>query len=82
MNNKLLASLVFNLGLTVLGVPGALAAEAAGTCRKSGDQIQVSGASSAERKTDCEQQGGTWASAAAQSDASSTRQSAGGGGGW
>ena len=81
MNNKLLTGLVLNVSLAVLFAPNTWAAEADGTCIKSGRQVQVTGASNADRKADCEQKGGSWSNAAS-SDSSNQRQSSGGGGGW
>lgn len=81
MKSRLLVGLILNISLAALFVPATRAAEADGSCMKSGSQVQVSGASSADRKADCEQKGGSWSDSTSSAGANQ-RQSAGGGGGW
>jgi hypothetical protein len=62
----------------------ALAGDAKWVCTKDGSELTVKGSKAAEKKKDCEHQGGTWEKAKAKSEqaAPAADQSHGGGGSW
>ncbi len=82
---NILGSMIAVASISTTLIAGqALAGDAKWVCSKDGSELTVKGSKAAEKKKDCESQGGKWEKAKAKADHAepAAEQSHGGGGSW